>query len=441
MAVLIGFVVSVKVMLDVMDPAGGHKKPDFEITEADVEALLKNLDDTSSTADVLECLAACPQLCSEERRGLAEEMEPITTPLRRWLLALDGGAPPLRVPHSSSSSPPAAGGGGTTAASAGAPVTSGAQKEPEVEGEFFSQGRKGEGNRRSTRESPELSKVVTHNLVVLLSALHRAPAEVLAGTGDAAEPGVSPTPEATAAGKRGEESSAGAGGVSEGSLSGVAAAALSREQGLVLGLAEPLLDACLQVAAKRASPELFGTVVETKAMLRRRLWFASKEGAEMATALERQEREVDADFDAAVPRIKVKSVVVETWGENQVALGDTVTATVTIVREHAAAYQGLRRRRPEAGSFIAKGEPWWVILSGGRGGNSLIRVTPMLVENLGNGIAECKMNFQAPTRPGFVNLVLSVKSPVFVGVDCESTASFRVWRHDELKEDDDAEDW
>lgn len=51
------------------------------------------------------------------------------------------------------------------------------------------------------------------------------------------------------------------------------------------------------------------------------------------------------------------------------------------------------------------------------------------------------MKFQAPTRPGFVNLMVSVKSPVFVGVDCESTASFRVWRHDELKEDEDAGDW
>lgn len=34
---LIGFVVSVKVMLDIMDPAGGRKKPDFEVTEEDVE--------------------------------------------------------------------------------------------------------------------------------------------------------------------------------------------------------------------------------------------------------------------------------------------------------------------------------------------------------------------------------------------------------------------
>lgn len=34
----------------------------------------------------------------------------------------------------------------------------------------------------------------------------------------------------------------------------------------------------------------------------------------------------------------------ETWGESQVAVGDTVTATVTVVREHAPEYQGLRRR-------------------------------------------------------------------------------------------------
>lgn len=52
-----------------------------------------------------------------------------------------------------------------------------------------------------------------------------------------------------------------------------------------------------------------------------------------------------------------------------------------------------------------------------------------------------QMKFQAPSRPCVVNLTVSVKSPVFVGVDCESTATFRVWRHDELKEDDDAGDW
>ncbi len=35
---------------------------------------------------------------------------------------------------------------------------------------------------------------------------------------------------------------------------------------------------------------------------------------------------------------------VKTWGESQVAVGDTVTATVTVVREHAPEYQGFRRR-------------------------------------------------------------------------------------------------
>lgn len=36
-AVLIGFVLSVKLILDIMDPAGGMKKPEFEVTEEDVE--------------------------------------------------------------------------------------------------------------------------------------------------------------------------------------------------------------------------------------------------------------------------------------------------------------------------------------------------------------------------------------------------------------------
>lgn len=333
------------------------------------------MDDTSSTADVLECLAACPQLCSEERRALAEEMEPITTPLRQWLLKLPGGAPPLRGPRSSSPQPPSktttarkgkgkgsknkggGGGGGVGVSAAATPTTQ--QKEPEVEGEFFSQGRKGEGNRRSTRESPEFSKVVAHNLVVLLSALHRAPPDVVAGAvnGDGGVTSdVSPEAETETTTTTGEQGGA-SGTESEDLSSGIAAAAvaageqladghpgalgafaggaagdktalgegdddavsrllsavaaggqLSRDQDFVFGLAEPLLDACLQVAAKRASPELFGTVVETKAMLRRRLWLSSeggKEGVETATTLERQEREVDEDFDAAVPRIKV----------------------------------------------------------------------------------------------------------------------------------------
>lgn len=72
------------------------------------------------------------------------------------------------------------------------------------------------------------------------------------------------------------------------------------EQEVLFGLAEPLLDACLTVAAKRASPRLFGTVVDAKAMLRRRLW-----SSDDPDALREQEREADVDLDAAVPRIKV----------------------------------------------------------------------------------------------------------------------------------------
>lgn len=52
-----------------------------------------------------------------------------------------------------------------------------------------------------------------------------------------------------------------------------------------------------------------------------------------------------------------------------------------------------------------------------------------------------QIKFQAPRRPGIVPLTVFVKSPVFVGVDCQSSASFRVYRHDELKDDDDAGDW
>lgn len=40
-----------------------------------------------------------------------------------------------------------------------------------------------------------------------------------------------------------------------------------------------------------------------------------------------------------------------------------------------------------------------------------------------------------------MSLTVAVKSPVFVGVDCEGSTTFRVYRHDELKEDKDAGDW
>ena len=53
----------------------------------------------------------------------------------------------------------------------------------------------------------------------------------------------------------------------------------------------------------------------------------------------------------------------------------------------------------------------------------------------------CQIAFQAPRRPGFVPLTVLVKSPVFVGVDCEGEGSFRVYRHEDIKEDEDGGDW
>lgn len=277
------------------------------------QALLQNLDDTSSSEDVLECLAACPQLCSEERRSLAEEMEPIITPVRKWLLKLEAEAAPLRSSSRCPSAPKpmtgktarkgkakgsnkakgGGGGGGDDGSRDGAASQQTAAEE--VEEEFFSRGRRGEGNRRNTRANPELSQVVAHNLVVLLGALHRAPVDV----GDLDGVGV------TGAASGGAEVATGAEGI-EGNnadscrLAAVAGGQLAREQDVVFGLAEPLLDACLNVAARRASPQLFGTVVEAKAMLRRRLW-----SSDDSLALDRQQAEADVDLDAAVPKIKV----------------------------------------------------------------------------------------------------------------------------------------
>ena len=53
---------------------------------------------------------------------------------------------------------------------------------------------------------------------------------------------------------------------------------------------------------------------------------------------------VRAYFTVRPTPSQVKDVVVETWGESQIAVGDTVTAIVTIVREHASEYRGIRRR-------------------------------------------------------------------------------------------------
>lgn len=335
--------------------------------------MLKNLDDSSSTADVLECLAASPQLCSEERRVLAEDMEPITAPLRQWLLNLEGGAPPLRGPRPCPPTQPSAGqgaappnkatarrgkgkgsnkgkskggdgGAGEPATSTAAAATKKKEEEVEVEGEFFSRGRKGEGNRRSARESPELSGVVKHNLVVLLSALHRAPSSCVVDTGDdgdgggggagaasgvvasAAEAGEADEDdscqeasrkagdtvakrERTEGGGHGDGAEDGAGAESRLLAAVDAGGQLTRERDRVVGLAEPLLDACLRVAARRPSPQLFGTVVETKALLRRRLW-----SSQDPSAIDRQQEEADVELDAAVPSIKVCSLNVIVGG-------------------------------------------------------------------------------------------------------------------------------
>lgn len=140
----------------------------------------------SSTEDVLECLAACPRLCSEDRKTLAEGMEPITGPLRKRLLAR--GAALLAPPQADAASPRRASRGGRGKRSGkgrkgsggdgdggrgGAEREGQAAQEGEVAGEFYTRGRQGEGNRQALRSRPEMLRVVLHNLVVLLSGLYR----------------------------------------------------------------------------------------------------------------------------------------------------------------------------------------------------------------------------------------------------------------------------
>lgn len=293
---------------------------------------------------MLECLAASPSLCSEERRALAKEMEPTTTPIREWLLSLRNAAAPLRASHGTSepqthvkpSKLDSGGKSGRKGKGKGSKKTKGGSsggvgngngngdqgarasesgQMPEVEGEVFTRGRQGEGNRQKMRMNPERSPLVTHNLVVLLSALHRwGEARLDPGGGDegvradvvgdttASDPLLKP-------GQGLEEKEASSGAEGRDDLARPASSSsgqlLSREQDAVFALAEPLLDACLGVAAKRASLWLFGSVVEAKAMLRRRLW-----SAEDPAALEKQRVEADVVLDAAVPSIKVGIVLI-----------------------------------------------------------------------------------------------------------------------------------
>lgn len=301
---------------------------------------------------MLECLAASPPLCSEERRALAKEMGPITAPIREWLLSLRNAAAPVRAPHATGEPPTHAkpaklDGGGksgrkgkgkgskkTKGGSSGG-VSSGngngsgdqgprapeSRQTPEVEGEVFTRGSQGEGNRRETRVNPERSPLVTHNLVVLLSALHRwgeAGQDSGAGDEDVRTDAAGDTPSdprlKSEQGSGEKEACSGAEGKIEGhqgrdDLARLVGSSgdrlLSREQNAVFALAEPLLDACLGVAAKRASLWLFGSVVEAKAMLRRRLW-----SSEDPAALEKQRVEADVVLDAAVPSIKVGTVLI-----------------------------------------------------------------------------------------------------------------------------------
>lgn len=328
------------------------------------QALLNNLDESSSTEDVIECLAACPQLCTEERRALAKDMSPTTKPILRRLVARGASSLRSAVPRESGRTARNGGGkgkgkgrgrgkggssagkgkhgsGGSNGAVAEESVGVGEATEDtgEVEEEFFSKGRRGEGNRRAARSSSDLKEVMTHNLIVLLSALYREGVVVDSAvdsdtassnsadddSGNEDKPHRDGDDEKSAA-----ETATGAtegNGIASGGLAGAAAMteaqaqaarALSDEQEALFGLAEPLLDACLRVAAERESPRLLGTVVEAKAMLRRRLW-SSEDGE----ALSAQAAETDLDLDAAVPRVKVKvSVAIRCKGwTNSTAVG------------------------------------------------------------------------------------------------------------------------
>ncbi|CAM9456190.1 unnamed protein product [Discosporangium mesarthrocarpum] len=433
LVMVVGFMFLAKITLDLLDP---DKRSSLKITQEDVQSLIDSLDETSAVEDVLECLAVCPQLCSEGRRAVAVEMCPIASRVHDRLMSLKV-TPLYKGPEQEASGQGKTSGGkvmvgtklnslkkqkkGSTgeanlrdvgdaggASGDGEELMQESGGEKEVMKEFFSHGRRGEGHRHQLRSPPgisegrpDISGVVKHNLVVLLSALWRT--KLIKADGDSQERGPTPGPgqeegrggdgkgeaEGIAVKSRDEgvgqsEKRKGQGLVEGSCVSDSDLSALAAEQELILGLAEPLLEVCMQLAARKGSPRLLSTVVEAKAMLRRRLWA----GGDDPEAMEQQTKELEFELDAAVPELEVK-VKVETLGESQIAVGDTVTAIVAIKRKHAKYYQGLRKRRPLEG-FLQRGEPWWVMVADDEG-DKLVGVSPLLVEDLASDSAECQV--------------------------------------------------
>jgi hypothetical protein len=212
---------------------------------------------------------------------------------------------------------------------------------------------------------------------------------------------------------------------------------LVQEQTRMLELAEPLLDAAFQIAAKSGAINLMTAIVEAKALVRRKLWSHSDE-----KALNLQAKEMEK-VETAVPQISVQVTDIGTWGESQTAIGDKVTATITLRRHHADKYMGLSGLTPDTSSPVVKGEPWWIFLLAKNQDEtlSLVGLQPCLGQ-LEKKEVSASISFLA-TKAGTMKYRVLVKSPVFVGVDQSAEAELIVCMPDDLHseiEDEEEED-
>ncbi|CAM9474873.1 unnamed protein product [Chrysoparadoxa australica] len=212
-------------------------------------------------------------------------------------------------------------------------------------------------------------------------------------------------------------------------------AQLQQDQDFIIEFAGKLLDACLAIAAQMGEVGLFSSVVKAKALVRRRLWSDTDPAALKKQRLTLKEQQV------ALPLVSVKKVQVECWGENQIAVGDLVTTTVTVTRKHAKLYQGIRGLSPLDGSPVKPaGEGWWVAMSTPSGG--LVGANPVLVDadKLGQEEIEATIKFKAPQTPCTVKYLVHVISPLFAGCGAKYEGEFKVVAYDEIEEEEEEDD-
>mmetsp|Transcript_22303 Transcript_22303/g.29170 ORF Transcript_22303/g.29170 Transcript_22303/m.29170 type:complete len:527 (+) Transcript_22303:86-1666(+) len=171
------------------------------------------------------------------------------------------------------------------------------------------------------------------------------------------------------------------------------------------------LDTLIPVSAQIKSVILAKLVVETKAQLRRGVWSHSHNLAKSA-----QQKELK-QLGLVPPQVEI-SLKAETLDEDEIAVGDTITVTLSIKRKHGDHYRGVDMK----GSMIEHGEPWWVLLSLN---GKLLGVQPHLMP-LGKEQSETAIKLQSPPAPGVYQLKCHLKSPMFISVDTAEEIEMKV---------------